>query len=73
MRIQQILLNLLSNAIKFSPHNQAIKVYLKVKPSLKDPQKKKVTICVKDSGIGITDQDKQNLFKAYFRTTDAQS
>lgn len=32
-----------------------------------------VSICVTDEGVGISDEDKPNLFKPYFKTTNEQS
>lgn len=32
-----------------------------------------VTIRVKDYGIGICEEDKKNLFSAYFKTKDKQN
>ena len=61
-RIKQILLNLLSNSLKFTP-NGFIKLIVEdfshdfLKPTLK--------FTVKDSGIGIKENDKSKLFKLF--------
>lgn len=57
LKVKQVLQNLLSNALKFSPRGSEIR--LTVTPSADD----RVTISVKDSGIGISDELKPHLFK----------
>jgi signal transduction histidine kinase len=56
----QILENLLSNAIKFSNSGQPISVSV-------SGNDKKVFITIKDSGPGLTQEDKENLFKKFQR------
>ncbi|MFK7973453.1 MAG: sensor histidine kinase [Rickettsiaceae bacterium] len=51
-RLKQVLLNLLSNAIKFTPKNGLVTISLEV-----NIIKKLVYLSVKDTGIGISDQD----------------
>lgn len=62
--LRNIILNLLSNAIKFSNENSVINVTSKV-------EKAEISITIKDSGIGISDVDKQHLFERFFRGTNA--
>lgn len=57
-RIRQILINLLSNAIKFTPRNG--KVTLRVSA---DDQA--VTFHIKDTGIGISEQQRSLLFQKF--------
>ena len=54
----QVLNNLLSNAVKFTPAGGTISVSSKTKEN-------HTILCVKDSGIGIDDEHKKNLFKDY--------
>lgn len=54
--IETVLRNLVNNAIKFTPENGLIQVAA-------TPTDGQITICVKDSGIGISQEDVQNLFK----------
>ncbi|HEY6978515.1 MAG TPA: HAMP domain-containing sensor histidine kinase, partial [Chitinophagaceae bacterium] len=61
--LKNILLNLLSNAIKFSPENSVIQVICSVE--------KELLISVKDTGIGISEEDKQHLFERFFRAKNA--
>lgn len=56
-RVEQVLLNLLSNAVKFTEHGQ-IRV-----AGNRDGDK--VTISVTDTGIGITPEDQEKLFKPF--------
>jgi len=62
-KISQILVNLISNAIKFTPSNGTIDVSAQ-KISEVDEE---VTIkfSVADSGIGITEEQKKNIFDAF--------
>nr|WP_255496750.1 ATP-binding protein [Aquitalea sp. LB_tupeE] len=57
-RLRQILLNLLSNAIKFTEQGMVL-VSATVEGSHDD---KKLRLCVKDTGIGLTDQARSRLF-----------
>lgn len=55
-----IYFNLISNAIKFSSKNSIIDVFTEVKNDT-------ISIKVKDHGVGISDEDKENLFQRFFR------
>jgi signal transduction histidine kinase len=57
------MINLLSNAIKFSPENSKIQVG-------SESINGEIIIRVKDSGIGISTEDKQHLFERFFRGTN---
>ncbi|MBW4466486.1 MAG: HAMP domain-containing histidine kinase [Pegethrix bostrychoides GSE-TBD4-15B] len=59
--LRQILINLLSNALKYSPVDSI--VYLTVQHC---PES--VTFEVKDQGVGISENDQQNIFEAFYRT-----
>ena len=62
--IKNILLNLTSNAIKFSDEGSVITLACVNK-------KKYLRISVKDSGIGISKEDKEHLFERFFRARNA--
>ncbi len=62
-RIKQIILNLASNALKFSK-GEPITICLSVINS-RYPQKKKVSVLVKDNGIGMNTTDREKLFKSF--------
>lgn len=61
-RYKQILSNLLSNAIKFT-HEGGIEVILQHQPT--SDGRVEVALTVKDTGIGITPEDQQRLFKPF--------
>jgi signal transduction histidine kinase len=54
--IETVLRNLISNAIKFTPENGLIEI-------MAHQIENKINICVKDSGIGISEEDAHNLFQ----------
>ncbi|MFZ6053337.1 PAS domain-containing sensor histidine kinase [Halocola ammonii] len=62
---RNILHNLLSNAIKYSRPNSNVEVYTSV-------EKKKVTIEVKDHGIGIPENEQKHLFEKFFRANNTE-
>ena len=62
-RLKQIVLNLLSNALKFTLKGE---INLKVKlTSSPRPKEKILSIEVSDTGIGISEENKRKLFKAF--------
>ncbi len=62
-KISQILVNLISNAIKFTPSNGTVDVCIeKLSESNKDTT---VKFSVTDSGIGITEEQKNKIFDAF--------
>ncbi|HAC14846.1 MAG TPA: two-component sensor histidine kinase [Bacteroidetes bacterium] len=64
-KIEQVLDNLLSNAIKYTSDGEVKLAY--------EVTDKKVTITVSDTGIGIDEEHKKNLFDRFFRTDKARS
>jgi PAS domain S-box-containing protein len=58
--VRNIMINLISNAIKFSPEKATIWV-------LSENKDNKITISVKDEGLGIAEDDKKHLFERFFR------
>jgi signal transduction histidine kinase len=63
-RLMQILTNLLSNANKYTPDGGKIKIQAAVEGG-------SVRISVRDSGIGMTEQDQARLFTQFFRGESA--
>ena len=57
---RNVMINLLSNAIKFSPENGTIEVT----SELNDTH---ILFKIKDSGLGISEEDKVHLFERFFR------
>jgi PAS domain S-box-containing protein len=58
--LKNILLNLLSNALKFSDEDS--NVWLNA-----ENKNDKLTITIRDEGVGISDEDQEHLFKSFFR------
>ncbi|MFY9116738.1 MAG: PAS domain S-box protein [Bacteroidales bacterium] len=64
MRLKQILTNLLSNAVKFTEKGE---VELQVLYSNTQPGMGRYEFLVKDTGIGIPEEQQQYLFKAFMQ------
>lgn len=58
--LRQILTNLLTNATKYSPHNKTVDFQITV-------DQEQVSFVVSDHGIGIPEEDLENLFVAFQR------
>ena len=59
-RIGQVLSNFLTNAVKYSPESEEIQITSNVKDS-------SVFVSVKDSGIGIGENDQAKIFERFYR------
>ncbi|HRQ51862.1 MAG TPA: ATP-binding protein, partial [Agriterribacter sp.] len=64
-KIERIIFNLLSNAFKFTPEKGSISVDITVKGAADAGEY--VEITVKDSGIGIPEEDQQRIFERFFQ------
>lgn len=64
--LRQILTNLLSNALKYSPADS--RIVFEVVPDLRS-----ISFHVKDSGIGIGEEDQKHLFEPFYRATNVGS
>ena len=62
-QMRQLFQNLISNALKFHKKEQAPKIELIAKPVRKDS----LEINVKDNGIGLGEEHKENIFQPFFR------
>lgn len=67
-RMGQVLTNLISNAIKYSPG--AAKVTIRLS---EDKSKSTCQVSVEDCGIGIPEEEQQNLFQAFSRARNVQN
>lgn len=65
-RIEQVLINIMSNAIKYTPDGGKIGLYASVCDS-------GVEIRVKDSGIGIPEEDLPHLFERFYRVEKSRT
>ncbi len=62
-RLRQVLINLLGNSIKFTEHGQVV---IRVSTDKTDNENElDVRFEVEDTGIGIMEKQKQNIFKAF--------
>jgi len=62
--IERAIINLISNAIKFTPESKTIEISLE---EIEDS----VKISVKDQGMGMSEEDCENIFKEFYRTKEA--
>ena len=60
LRLEQVLTNLVSNAIKYSPRGGAVHVSVTAEPA-------QVCFAVRDSGMGISEQERAHLFEPFRR------
>ena len=58
--LRQILTNLLTNAVKYSPVNKTVDFQITV-------EQEQVIFVITDHGIGIPEEDFENLFSAFYR------
>jgi len=65
LRLRQVLVNLLGNAIKFTEKGT---VKLQLRFNKIDEKEGVYTLAVQDTGMGITEEKKQKLFKAFSQT-----
>lgn len=65
-RIRQVLHNILSNAIKYTDEEGKISVEMEKRAG-------KITIAVKDTGMGIPKQDIERIFERFYRVDKARS
>ncbi|MEO6109741.1 MAG: ATP-binding protein [Candidatus Saccharimonadales bacterium] len=64
-KIRQVIMNFSDNAIYYSKDNSSIKVSLKISGEYAE-------FTVKDTGIGVPDAEKDQLFNKFFRATNAR-
>ena len=64
MRLRQVMLNLLNNAVKYTNEGT---VTLKVRCEKLDDKRAKLIVAVKDTGIGIREEDMNKLFEKFHR------
>lgn len=62
--VKNILINLLSNAIKYSPESEAVQL-------ITEKANGRLKIQVVDCGIGIPEEEQQQLFSRFFRASNA--
>ncbi|MFZ2726582.1 MAG: ATP-binding protein [Methylococcaceae bacterium] len=65
LKLRQVLLNLLGNAIKFTEHG---KVVLRISAYELQNNQYNLNFVIKDSGVGIAQEELKNLFEAFNQT-----
>lgn len=67
-KIYQVIYNLVSNAVNYTGADKCVYV------SLKDcPQTSRIKFAVRDTGKGISDEEKQHIWDRYYRSKDAHA
>jgi signal transduction histidine kinase len=66
IRLQQLFTNLIDNAIKFTPEKGSIWI-------TSEENGGNVLIKVKDTGIGISKEEQENIFKRFYRVDKSRS
>ncbi|HHD82267.1 MAG TPA: response regulator, partial [Campylobacterales bacterium] len=64
-KISQVLNNLISNAIKFTPNKGTVEIEISQKSLNQAEQNVALYFSVKDSGIGVTEEEKKKIFDAF--------
>lgn len=64
IRLERILFNLLDNAIKYSPNGGEIRVSARQETA-------HIVLSVSDQGIGVSSEDRANIFKPFYRSQDS--
>ena len=67
-KMEKILMNLLSNAFKFTNEGGEIKVEVR-KILLDNWKEPRVEIRVSDTGVGVSDEDKEHIFERFYQAT----
>lgn len=69
-RITQILRNLVSNAIKYTPDGGKIEITSQLLAAAGPDQERSVKITVNDSGIGVSPEDQEQIFKSFYEVRE---
>lgn len=64
IRIEQVLINYFSNAVKYSPDCREVHITTEVTDN------NHLKVCVKDFGIGISEDKQKNIFNKFYRVED---
>ena len=66
-KLRQIISNLLSNALKFTTENDNIYISISEKISTDQPNTTLLIIKLKDTGIGIPEEEQQHIFDRFYQ------
>ena len=64
-KYSKILMNLLSNAFKFTPEEGKVEVAMRILKG--EDEAERLEISVSDTGIGISDEDKERIFDRFYQ------
>lgn len=64
--LEHVWLNLIGNAIKFSPHSGTIRISAA-------QQKDCIEVCIKDEGIGMSEQTMEHIFDKFYQGAPSHS
>ena len=70
--LDRVVLNLLSNAVKFTDDRGRVVVELGLGEAPDPARAPHVVLSVRDSGIGISQEQQHRLFERFFRSVEAQ-
>jgi signal transduction histidine kinase len=66
-RIAEVLTILINNAIRYSPSANEVLIDM-----FQDDKQNTITVRIKDFGIGIPEEERESMFKRFFRTSRVQ-
>lgn len=72
-KVRQIVANLLSNALKFTPEKGNIYITVSENNLLSDAKKSMLVIKVKDTGIGIPENQLQHIFDRFYQLDNSHT
>ncbi|MFD0846077.1 sensor histidine kinase [Streptococcus saliviloxodontae] len=64
--LARALYNLIENAIKYNVTNGSVQVYI-------EDQSDQIELTIRDTGIGISDEDKKRIFDLFYRVDDSRN
>ncbi len=70
VRFSQVIMNLLTNAVKYTPHGT---VTLTMKVDKKEEKTVTLYVSVRDTGIGIKEEDREALFESFERLDEIRN
>ena len=70
VRFSQVIMNLLTNAVKYTEKGS---VTLSLKVSERENERIAIAVSVKDTGIGIREEDRERLFESFERLDEARN
>ena len=70
VRFSQVIMNLLTNAVKYTEKGS---VTLSIKVAGKVDKKVSIAVSVKDTGMGIRDEDRERLFESFERLDEVKN